>query len=133
MRCVAWCPPDVLLGRTRSGAISMRWSAGPFKRRLQRRAAAAMHRVPRMRLEEALRVDVDVEPEGARALGCGGEPFPQIAGEIEAARRFYQQAEAVAAAHDGERGLRRTEHADLVGQRRGRGETARIGLGGKAL
>src|SRR5512139_1010536 len=113
MRCVAWCPPDVWLGRTRSGAISMRWSAGPFKRRLQRcgtARAAAMPRVPRMRLEEALRVDVDVEPEGARALGCGGEPFPQIAGEIEAARRFYQQAEAVAAAHDGKRGLRRAEH-----------------------
>src|SRR5215472_6960250 len=53
------------------------------------RAKAAAWRA----LQEALRVDIDLEPDLALGLGRGGEPLAQIGREIEVARRLDEQAE----------------------------------------
>ena len=45
-------------------------------------------------LEEALRIDVDLEPHIAARLRRGGEPLPQIGRQIEAARRLHQNTES---------------------------------------
>src|SRR5262245_42200922 len=68
--------------------------------------------------QKTLRIDVDLEPHVALWLRRLGEPLAQIGGEIERARRLHQQAEAVAAAHQRERGLGRAEHAHRIGARR---------------
>src|SRR6516164_6049062 len=65
--------------------------------------------------QEALRVDIDLELEVACALGCEREPSPQISGEIEAARRFDQQAKAIPAAQHCKRRFRRSKNAHLRG------------------
>src|SRR5262249_14486010 len=80
-------------------------------------------------LKKPLRVAVDLEPDLALAPGRGGEPFPQIGREIEATRGFDQQPEAMAAAHDGERRFRWSQHAHVVRRRRGGGEPARKEFG----
>src|SRR6266516_5000471 len=60
--------------------------------------------------QKALRVDVDLELDRPAALRRLGEPAAQIGGEIVTARRFDQQAQAMAAAHQRKRCLGRTEH-----------------------
>src|SRR4051812_8827152 len=126
MRCMVSSRWSCWSGRG-PGLIRMPSGAAPFKHRLQLpgparsagpgprgdkvspRQLLAEHDpfrkpVPTFRdhaLEKALRVDVHVELDIARAFGRGGKPFPQIAGEIEGTRRLHQQAEPVAAAHHG--------------------------------
>ena len=62
-------------------------------------------------LEEALRIDIHFKPHVAARFWRSGKPVAQEGGEIEAARRFDQQAETVAAAHHSDRRFRRAEHA----------------------
>src|SRR5262245_28069509 len=89
------------------------------------------HRI--LTLKKTLRVDVNVEADLALAPGRGGEPFPQIGGEIEATRGFHQQPEAMAAAHDGERCFRWSQHAHVLRRRRDSGEPARKEFGRRPL
>src|ERR1700730_14771748 len=63
---------------------------------------------------KTLRIDVDRELDIALGFGCGGEPFAQIGRQVEAARRFDQQAEPVAAAHQRERRFGGAEHAHAL-------------------
>ena len=70
---------------------------------------------PLSRSQKALRVDIDFELDVALVLGRGGEPRAQIGGKIKAARRFDQQAEAMAPAHDCKRRFGRPENAQGAG------------------
>src|SRR5262249_57456276 len=89
------------------------------------------HRI--LTLKKTLRVDVNVEPDLALAPGRGGEPFPQIGGEIEATGGFHQQPKSMAAAHDGERRFRWSQHAYFLRRRRGSGEPPRKEFGRPSL
>src|SRR5207248_2997613 len=74
--------------------------------------------------QKALRVDVDLELLIALRLRADGEPVAQIVREVEAARRFHQDAEAVAALDDGERRLGRPQHLYALVARRERNQPA---------
>src|ERR1044072_6402145 len=86
-------------------------------------------RCDRSGLQKALRIDVHPELELALRLRRGREPIPQIAGEIERARRLDEQPKAIASAHQSEWRFRGPEHADLLIARRRSGQLAREGLG----
>src|SRR5262245_51596612 len=65
-------------------------------------------------LQKALRINIHFELQRALRLGCGSEPFPQIGGEVEAARSLDQQPKAIAAAHHRKRRFGGTQHANVV-------------------
>src|SRR5215510_4118931 len=69
---------------------SMRWRGRGHK------AGGGKGRRGRWLLQKALRIDIDLELELALRLRRRGEPFPQIGGEIERARRLDQEPEAMA-------------------------------------
>ena len=109
--------------------MRMRSSSVAFKQqgvcKSDERYECAVQFARELALKKTLRVDVHLEPDVALALGSGGEPSPQIGRKIEAARSFHQQPETMAAAHERERCLGRSEHAHLIRPRRGRDEPAR--------
>src|ERR1700759_4662680 len=87
----------------------------------------------RRELQETLRINVDFEFQIALWLRPRGEPVPQIIRQVEAARRFEQQAEAIAALDDRERRLGRSQqlHALVCG---GDGnKLARVAFRGRAV
>src|SRR5215831_16705420 len=119
MRCMGFLPvclwfPDVV--RSLQNALKHRdlQAANRFRSRDHAHDWASALRATSSGLKKTLGVDVDVEPDLALAPGRGGEPFPQIGREIEATRRFHQQPEAMAAAHDGERRFGWSQHAHLI-------------------
>ena len=79
-----------------------------------RRILLCLSRLHSRRLQKTLRIDVDIELDRALGLRRGGEPFAQISREIESARRFDQQAQAVTAAHQSKRRFGGAEHAHVV-------------------
>src|ERR1700686_5693472 len=75
--------------------------------------------------QKALRIDIDLELEIALGLRAGREPFAQIFRQIDAARRFYQQPETIAALDHRKRGFRRSQYLDPRVDRRDRSKPAR--------
>src|SRR5687767_7904990 len=74
--------------------------------------------VIRISLVKALWIDVDFEPHAALSLGRAGQPFAHVGRQIEIARRFGEQPEAMAAAHHCDRRLGGAEDADGLVARR---------------
>src|SRR6266571_2570080 len=64
--------------------------------------------------QKTLRVDVDLKFDRPAALRRLGEPAAQIGGEIVTARRFDQQTQAMATAHQSKRRLSRTKHVHAL-------------------
>src|SRR5664279_1069176 len=65
-----------------------------------------------LKLQEALRIDVDFKLEIALGLWTGGEPFAQIFRQIDIAQRFHQEPETIAALDHRERCFGRPQYLD---------------------
>ena len=79
--------------------------------------------------QETIRIDIDHEADIAFGLGRLAEPEPQIGLEVGLAGGLDQEAIAVAAADHRKRRLRRPQHLDLGGRRRGAGDRAGVAFG----
>src|SRR5262249_1247667 len=79
--------------------------------------------------QEALGIAADLKLELTLRLRRRRKPLPQIGGKIERARRLDQEPEAIAAAHQGKRRLRRAKHTHGLLARRRRREPARKAFG----
>src|SRR5688572_25159100 len=73
--------------------------------------------------KEAVRVDVDGDPDGARRLHAGA-PGGHVGGEVHAAVGADQEALAAAAADQAERGVGGAVDLDAFGVRRDLGHAA---------
>ncbi len=73
--------------------------------------------------QEAVRVHIHCQSERAFG-GEASEPLAQVSLHVGLARGFYQEAPAVAAAHQAQRGGRRAEDLDVAGFRGAAGDEA---------
>src|SRR5262249_61000692 len=98
-------------------------------------AAGAPSHPGRLRslLQEALRIDVDLELQVALDLGRGGEPPAQETRKVEGPWRLHQNAKSIASAYDRKRSFSRAEYSHLVGAVRGGGKLACKGFRHKAI
>src|ERR1700733_3522647 len=104
-------------------AMTRRIDAGVFSRRAatatttstpSKSRMVSMVSAMRRPLQKTLRIDVDIELDGAAPLRRLGEEPPQIGREIVIARRFQEKPHAVAAANERERRFGRAEQAHAV-------------------
>src|SRR6187402_709726 len=83
----------------------------------------------RSHLQEALRVDVDLHPHRAALFWPFGQHGADEALDVGPPLALDKQAEAVAAAEQGQRRFGGAEHEQITGLRRRAAQAARMALG----